>query len=154
MTALFAPFDQIQEIIGFTAFLVSGLAAIVLGATPVRVTGVVQLVDGFGVTLVGAVSHGTTSFLTDDLKGVVIWGVYMLMTLRWPGRWLIALTALQGLGVLVRTSFWLDAELPRAVTSVILNGTGWLMVFILVAATLVHPQRKGRWTSKGVGETG
>lgn len=142
MAALFAPFDQLQEILGFAAFLAAGVAAIAFGSTPVRLAGVVQLVDGFGVTLAGALAHGALSFLTDDVKGLIVWSVYLVMTLRWSGRWLIGLTALQGLAVLVRASFWLDADLPRAVTALILNLTGWAMVFILVAATMVHSRRR------------
>lgn len=141
MLGFLAPFDQLQEIIGFVAFVSAGLLALMLGSTPVRVAGLVQLVDGLGVTVVGALAHGTHSFLSDDLKGVVVWGVYLVMTLKWPGRWLIALAALQGFAVLVRGAFWLDLDLPRAVTSLLLNGTGWLMVFILVAATLIYPAR-------------
>ena len=57
------------------------------------------------------------------------------------GYGIVALAALQGFAVLVRGACWLDLDLPRAVTSLLLNGTGWLMVFILVAATLIYPAR-------------
>ena len=130
MAALLAPFDQIQEILGLAAVVVTGLFAVFMGRREVRVAGVLHLIDGFSLTLVGALTHGATSFISADVKAM-----------RWPGRWLVVLTALQGLAVLIRWSFWLDAELPRATTSLILNLTGWMMLFILLGATVAYPRR-------------
>ncbi|MBK1969179.1 hypothetical protein ABC365_00315 [Brevundimonas sp. 3P9-tot-E] len=141
MAALLAPFDQIQEILGLAAVVVTGLFAVFMGRREVRVAGVLHLIDGFSLTLVGALTHGATSFISADVKAILIWFAYALMTLRWPGRWLVVLTALQGLAVLIRWSFWLDAELPRATTSLILNLTGWMMLFILLGATVAYPRR-------------
>lgn len=138
-------FDQLHEIVGLAAVIGTGLAALCLGTTPVRAAGALQLIDGIGIAALTAIFPYQTAFLTSDVRALAMWSAYALLTMRWSGRWLIALTSLQGCAVLVRGSFWLDDAPPRATTALILNTTGWLMIFILGAATLAHlkgPTRK------------
>ena len=138
MTPVTGTFADLYHILGTGAVIAVVGAALAFGSAHQRLAGVVQLIDMFGIAAVVALAHSEDRLYLVDAKAILILIAYGLMCFRWPDRWLILLTGLQGFAVLLHLSDWLDVSLPRSVNGLFLNVTGWAMLLVLGTATAIH----------------
>lgn len=142
MTPVTGAFSNLYVILGMGAAVLVWGAAVVFGTPRLRLVGLLQAVESFGIILLAAgAAPGDHLFLL-DAKSFVVLAVYGVMCFRWPDRWMIVMTGLQGFAVLIHLSDMLDMSLPRSVNGLFLNVTGWAMLLVLAAATAAHAMRR------------
>lgn len=138
MTPVTGTFSNLHVILGTAAVLVVCGAAVAFGSTRLRLVGLLQAAEHFGIILLAAGASPGDRLLLVDAKSFVVLLVYGVMCFRWPDRWVILLTGLQGFAVLLHLSDLLDVSLPRSVNGLFLNVTGWGMLLVLATATAIH----------------
>lgn len=145
MQQLLAAVDQLYEIFATGAVLVVCGLALACRDNHVRLAGVLQLADAFAIAMVASLLDPHDRHYLMDAKAFLVLAAYAAMTFRWPDRWLIVLTGLQGFAVLLHFSDWMDAAISWPVNRLLLNVTGWSMVLVLgaVAAIRLLPQAAG-----------
>ncbi len=128
--------NDLHEIIGAVSVLfVCGLA-IAFGGRPHRLASLVLLIEFFGAMALSPVLALLPHSL--DIKAALVLIAYAVLTVRWPDRWLILLTGLQGFAVLLRLAVWIDPTIVVPVNGLLLNVTGWLMLAVLGGAAIAH----------------
>lgn len=138
MTPVAIAFDNLHVILGAGAVIAVCGAAVALGSLPQKLMGVLQLLETFGIVwLTAGVAPEDRLYLV-DAKSIVVLIAYGAMCYRWPDRGLILMTGLQGFAVILHVSDWLDVSLPRSINGLLLNSTGWGMLFVLGTATALH----------------
>lgn len=129
--------DELQEILGVGAVVLTAALALTLGGKPHRWAGALALLDGFGLALLSAQLPHADRFVLVQIKAAAVLGAYAALTWRWSASWLILLTALQTTAVLLHAAAWLDRSIVAPVNALLLNGVGWLMLLVLAAAAVM-----------------
>lgn len=128
--------DQLYEILAVGSVILVSALALTVGRGPERIAGAVVLIEAFGfVLLTGLLDQGDRVVLV-HAKAVLVLGVYIVMVLRWPHRWLVLLTGLQAFAVLIHLVVWIDRSIVIYANSLLLNATGWLMLLVLAVTTV------------------
>ncbi|WP_428151701.1 hypothetical protein [Brevundimonas sp.] len=138
MTPAPGDYDNLYVFLGTGAVLVVCGAAVLFGSMRQRLAGLLQAADVFGILLLAAGVQPDDRLYLMDLKALLVLVVYGVMCFRWPDRWVILLTGLQGFAVLLHVSDLLDVSLPRSVNGLFLNAIGWAMLLVLATSTAVH----------------
>lgn len=138
MAGLFAPIDELHEIIAKFAIIITIVLSLILGNRPQKVAGLVLLADAFGLAVIYMLLERRAGVHLVDLKSLLILGAYVAMTLRWPDRWIVLLTGLQLFAVFIRAAAYVDQDVMNQVTALLLNGAGWLMIGTLAVVTVVE----------------
>lgn len=136
--------NDLHEIIGVFAVLAVAGLAISLGGPRHRIAGLLTLADTFSLAILSAVLDGVDRHHVLDGKAVLVLIAYGIMTVRWPDRWLILLTGLQGFAVMLRLAARIDPTIVVPVNGLLLNVTGWLMLAVLAGAAVAHILRPRR----------
>ncbi|WP_298162098.1 hypothetical protein [Brevundimonas sp.] len=131
-------FDNLHVIIGTGAVVIVAGAALAFGSARLRLVGLLQVTEMICSTLLDAGASPDDRLLLMDVKSFVVLVVYGVMCFRWPDRWVVLLTGLQGFAVLIHLSDLLDLSLPRSVNGLFLNVTGWGMLLVIATATAIH----------------
>ena len=119
--------------------LLAGLVivlALALGGPPQRACGVITLLDAASLYLLMSFSDYRQVLWIVHVRSVLVFVAYGWAVTRWRDRWLVLLMGLQGFTILLHLSASSDASILRRTTSQLLNGTGWLMLIILAAASI------------------
>lgn len=138
MQQLLAAVDQLYEILATGAVLLVCGLAFACRDHRVRLAGVLQLADAFAIAMVASLIDPNDRLHLMDAKAFLVLAAYAGMTFRWPDRWLIVLTGLQGFAVLLHFSDLLDTAISWPVNRLLLNLTGWLMVLVLGAVATIR----------------
>lgn len=138
MTPVAVVFDNLYVILGTAAVIAVSGAAIAFGSTRLRLVGLLQIAENFGIIFLAASASAGDRLLLMDAKSFVVLLAYGVMCFRWPDRWVILLTGLQGFAVLLHVSDMFDVSLPRSVNGLFLNVIGWAMLLVLGTATAIH----------------
>lgn len=129
-------FDDLHQILAIMAvILVIGLA-LTIGRGPERLCALILLFDTFGIVLLITLFDQPSRLWMVHAKAILVLLAYGGVLWRWPHRWLILLAALQIFAVILHLSAWVDGSILIMVNSLLLNGVGWLMMIVLVAATI------------------
>jgi len=92
--------------------------------------------DAFALgALSGIVSRSDRVTLT-HAKSVLVALLYAALVVRFGGRGLVILTALQGVAVLFHLSTWFDQSIMVSINSLVLNAVGWAMPLTLVPESI------------------
>lgn len=113
-------------------------AAVAFGSTQLRLFALLLAAEHFGTILLVAGTSPDDRLLLMDAKSFVVLLVYGVICFRWPDRWVILLTGLQGFAVLIHLSDLMDLSLPRSVNGLFLNLIGWGMLLVLATVTAIH----------------
>jgi len=138
MTPVTGAFSNLHVILSMAAALVVFGAAVAFGSTRLRLVALLQAAENFGIILLAAGASPSDRLLLMDVKSFVVLLAYGVMCFRWPDRWLILMTGLQGFAFLLHLSDVLDVSLPRSVNGLFLNAIGWGMLLVLATATAIH----------------
>lgn len=138
----------LYQILGFFAgLLVIGLA-LAIGQTPHRLCALIALIDALGLyLLMSALDLEQVEWMV-QLRSALVFLAYGLVVYHWKDRWLILLMGLQGFAVLLHLSAQFDDSILRPTTGLLLNATGWLMLTVLLTATIVSAFQRN--DAKGV----
>lgn len=138
MTPVTGAFENLYQILGVAAMVVGYGFAVAFGSRTQKVAGALQLMEAFGIAWLTTLATPGDPLYLMDAKSILVLIAYCVMCYRWPDRWLVLMTGLQGFAVLLHISDWLDVSLPRSVNGLLLNATGWGMLLILTTATAIH----------------
>lgn len=126
--------DRLYEILGFSgAFLVSGLA-LAFGRKPERACALIFLVDSLSLFLLIALFDYDDRLWMTHLKSILVLAAMGWMTLKWPDRWLIAVTGLQVFCVFLHLGKHIDPTILQQSNGLLLNGAAWLQIILLGGA--------------------
>lgn len=132
----------LYQILGFSAGFLAIAIALAFGGAPHRACAVIALFDALGLyVLMSALDLNQVEWMV-QVRSVLVFLAYGCAVYRWKDRWLVLLMGLQGFAVLLHLSTLLDDSILMPTTSLLLNGTGWLMLLILVTATITHAFQK------------
>lgn len=129
-------FDNLYEITALFGIVLTVGLGLGLGGAPERVCALVLLLDAFGMLLLLAALDYTPGYWMVPAKSALWLAAYGAASWRWPDRWLILMTGLQGFSVLLHLSVGLDRDVLFPINSLLLNGVGWLMMILLSAASI------------------
>ena len=138
MFRLLAAVNDLHEIIGNFAVLGMAALAIGLGGPRHKIAGAILLLESFSIAILSSLTEGATRLLLQDGKAILVLLAFGIMTVRWPDRWLILLTGLQAFAVMLLLAVWIDPSIVVPVNGLLLNITGWMMLAVLLAATVAH----------------
>lgn len=128
--------DELHEVLAVGSVVLVSALALSLGRGPERLAGLVLLIDAFGlVLLAGVLDHGNRVVFV-HVKALLVLGAYVVMTVRWPHRWLVLLAGLQAFAVLLHLVVWIDRSIVIYANAFLLNATGWLMLLVLGVVTV------------------
>lgn len=133
----------LYQILGFSAgFLVIAIA-LAFGGAPHRACAMIALFDALGLyVLMSALDLNQVEWMV-QVRSVLVFLAYGCVVFRWKDRWLVLLMGLQGFAVLLHLSTLLDDSILMPTTSLLLNGTGWLMLIILASASIASAFQRG-----------
>ena len=138
MFRLLASVNDLHEIIGTVAVLAVTALAIGLGGPRHKIASAILLVETFSLVVLSSLLQGAARLHLLDGKAILVLLAFGMMTVRWPDRWVILLTGLQAFAVMLRLAVWIDPSIVVPVNGLLLNITGWMMLAVLLAATIAH----------------
>ncbi|UQV17410.1 hypothetical protein MU852_10875 [Brevundimonas albigilva] len=133
---MISAFDDLHQILSYMATALTIGLALLIGRGPERACGLIVAAETFVDIVVMSQFDPSMRWWAVQIKAGLVLSAYAAAVWRWPDRWLIVMTALQGCALLLHLSTWLDSTILMRSNGLLLNSIGWLMMILLVSATI------------------
>lgn len=125
---LWAPFDELHEILGTGAIAVAIGTSLAIGSRPYRLAALVLILEVFGWLGFTWLFDQGDRILFGHFKSLIVAALLSLIVLRHRSAGLVVMLGLQFVAVIFHLSVWLERSIPASINAFVLNAVGWAML--------------------------